>query len=486
VLDYPVVFGNFSVFLAKTINPKTPSAARIGGSTAAERLAQDIRYEQRTLKTQANALQNAGDDALMEDEEVVADDLVQTDFVASDETLDLNVSLFDLTISDFAQEVASFAQEAFYGLQVAAGNAPQQVINALNQATNEVQEAASEFTSTLAGAAEDVADELPAVISSFAEGVGGSIFGVETGIVAAPALAELAYFGVAGIATGVGALVGELDGSGAGSVATQIISDFLQPGQLSNVRYDFGDLFDVNQSNTETDNGSNGQTGSIGTTGSALGGGVYVDRAINGATPTVKLENDIITQNTAGQRSYQLTGYSGSAYGEFPNVVQDYASTAPVYPELQGTVNYDLGDGDVAQASAGGIVSLGTNFIGVRGTITWLASDQVGGAGLPLTTDLIPVQYDETNTSAPIAFESDIQLTSGTGTVDTNTQGDGYDELGQDRLAGNTIDIGAVETDGAPLLSLSGERAFCPQPCRLLNRALPRSAPAPLPTQAIL
>src|SRR5262249_14870135 len=112
----------------------------------------------------------------------------------------------------------------------------------------------------------------------------------------------VAVYGVAAVAGGVAALVAQIQGNSASDAFLKIFTLITANGRPTG-QYIFQGW--VNQPDSTPTANVDGAPGNDGTNGAASGGGLHV---VAGGQPA-SVENTIIAQNTATNRSFQLQGY---------------------------------------------------------------------------------------------------------------------------------------------------------------------------------
>ncbi len=401
---------------------------------------------------------------LLDNEEAIADSFLDGTFYdLDDEGVSAVTSSLGDAISGLSGEVTEF------GAELAAGSSS----TAVEAATTGFGDLAGTLAEAAVGVGETLAETIPDVLVAATTSVAASLLGPEAVVSAVPAGIVAVYFGVAGAAAGIAALVAEIEGNNASDAAQKILGIFFQPGQYDGSGYNLGALFQ-GEKNTDVDNGTAGTAGGSGAAGAALGGGFYTAAfgfaGTTVARPAVSLQNTIVAGNTATGRKYTFDYYAnspGSRFGDITITNNAGYAQAPDYPVVTGVASPDAADADLASATAASITSAGGNVVGVAGSLVKLPSDQAGTAASPFDPGLTPVQFDEINSSVVLA-EVGNASTIGHGTLNDRalSQSD-TDQLGDQRLTvtGNifaggsiTIDAGAVEYNGSPLFTLGGDQ----------------------------
>ena len=180
-----------------------------------------------------------------------------------------------------------------------------------------------------------------------------------------------------------------------------------------------------------------------------MGGGVY-------ARGPVSLYNCTLTGNEAD------SGISGSIYGG--GIAVGSGGTV----QLGNTIvagNTD--DGTTGQDVYGTVTSLGGNLIGIGDGSTGFTGteDQVGTGGSPIDALLGPLADNGGPTQTCMPLAGSPAINAGLNELVTNPPFDGppyYDQRGTDfpRIFDTTVDIGAVEYQAPPVITLLGEAAM--------------------------
>jgi hypothetical protein len=325
---------------------------------------------------------------------------------------------------------AANAEAASAAAEAAASGTPEAILAAevAAEAATEAAAVATEagLEATIAGI-DAAATVTVSVVSTAAAAAAIGPTVLALGPVALPfllvAAVPVAVYGVAAVAGGVAALVAQIQGNSASDAFLKIFTLITANGRPTG-QYIFQGW--ASQPDPTPSPNVDGAPGHDGTNGTASGGGLYV---VAGGQPA-SVENTILAQNTAADRSFQLKGYvpHGSVTGTGGFSVIITTDSNILDKQVKAVTQADPAVAD----KAGNLTDAGNNLIGVD-------------------PQFVVSRRDPLDPATVLAYAGGLPaFNQGNNAVYTPNA---LDQVGQARNLAGGVDVGAVERDPNPFFT---------------------------------